>query len=182
MLARSFGAAGATAIAVGLFAGAPAAAQSAEVLAPAREGRLQCFEPNVAQKTCQSIGGYTFNADGAIDNAADVLTMPSPVIIMRVNSPVTVRDNAICGPLTAADIDRATFTIDGAPANEQDTSDIRAAMTEQLGPMLNVELCMTLTPVDGGFRADTRVGGIERPDQVQRVIWVRPEEGYRVAP
>jgi hypothetical protein len=157
-------------------------AQDGDVLAPAREGKLQCFEPNAANKTCQSIGGYTFNTNGVIDNTADVLIMPQPVIVMRVISPVTLRDGAICGPLTLADIDGATFTIDGAAASAEDAQSIKTALAEQLAPMLNVETCITLTPVDGGFRADTAMAGTPRPDLSQRVIWVRPEDGYRVAP
>ena len=48
---------GGAVVALGLFA-APATAQSADVLAPARTGQLQCFEANVAAKTCQTIGRY----------------------------------------------------------------------------------------------------------------------------
>jgi hypothetical protein len=178
MLVRVLGGA---ALALGLMA-APAMAQSADVLAPARAGQLQCFEPNVAAKTCQSLGGYTVNANGVIDNIAQVLIMPSPVIIMRVTAPVVVRDAAICGPLSQADIDRTTFTIDGAPADAEQTGEIRAAMTEQLGPMLNLESCMTLTPNGEMLRAETSIAGRPQPQLTQRVIWVGANDGYRVAP
>ncbi|ANP44682.1 hypothetical protein [Candidatus Viadribacter manganicus] len=157
-------------------------AQTTDVLAPARQGQLQCYEPNVASKTCQSLGGYTFAANGVIDNVAWVLIMPEPVVIMRISSPVVVRNNAICGPLSAADIARATFTIQGAPAGEADTRDIRAGLTEQLAPMLNQESCLTLTADGNGFRADTTIGGVPQPQQTQRVIWIGPNDGYRVAP
>ncbi len=160
----------------------PAVAQTNDVLGPARQGQLQCFEPNVTTKTCQSLGGYTFAANGVIDNMAWVLIMPEPVVIMRVSSPVVVRNNAICGPLSAADIARATFTIDGAPASEADTRDLRTGLTEQLAPMLNQESCLTMTADGDGFRADTTVGGTPQPQQTQRVIWIGPNDGYRVAP
>ena len=178
MLVRVLGGA---ALAVGLMA-ASAMAQTADVLAPGRTGQLQCFEPNVTAKTCQSLGGYTVNADGVIDNAAQVLIMPSPVIVMHVTAPVVVRDNAICGPLTQADIDRTRFTIDGAPASAEDAQQIRAAMTEQLAPMLNLESCMTLTPDGDALRAETTIGGRPQPQLTQRVIWVGANDGWRVAP
>lgn len=108
--------------------------------------------------------------------------MPSPVIIMTINSPVTVRNNAICGPLAAADIQRATFTISGAAASETDTTDIRTALTQQLAPMIGQETCLTVTPDGDGFRADTTIGGVPQPQQTQRVIWVGANDGYRVAP
>ena len=72
----------------------PASAQTADVLAPARQGQLQCFEPNVTAKTCQSLGGYMFAANGVIDNVAWVLIMPQPVVIMRISSPVVVIPSA----------------------------------------------------------------------------------------
>ncbi|MEZ5960806.1 MAG: hypothetical protein R3C30_10340 [Hyphomonadaceae bacterium] len=178
MLARLIGGA---ALAFGLMA-APAPAQQADVLGPARAGQLQCFEPNVSAKTCQSIGGYTFNTNGVIDNTAQVLVMPQPVIVMNVTSPVTVRNNAICGPLTAEDIQRASFTIDGAPASAADTAEIRSGLTEQLAPILNVEGCVTLTPDGDGFRADTSINGAPQPQLVQRVIWIGANDGWSVAP
>ena len=172
---------------LGLFASlallsSPAAAQTADPLAPAREGRLQCFEPNVAAKTCQSISAYTFQPNGVIDNPAQVLIMPSPVIIMNINSPVTIRNSAVCGPLAAADIQRATFTIDGAAASETDTAAIRNELTQQLAPMIGQETCLTLTPDGAGFRADTTIAGAPQPQQTQHVIWVSANDGYRIAP
>lgn len=168
-------------VAGALICALPAVAQS-DALAPARQGQVQCFVPNVAAKTCQSIGSYAFNANGVIDNVSETLIMPQPAVVMRASSPVTVRNNAICGPLTAADVGRATFTIDGRPASEQETANIRAGLTEQLAPMFNVEMCVSVTAVDGGYRADSTVGGVARPDLAQPVLWVRPEDGYRVAP
>lgn len=165
-----------------VFLTVPASAQTADVLAPAREGRLQCFEPNAAQKTCQTLGSYAFSSGGVISNAADILISPSPAIVMRITSPVTVRENAICGPLTAADIERASFTIAGAPASHDEASEIRAAMTEQLAPMFNVESCLTITQDSAGLRTDTSMGGVPQPHLTQRMIWVGANEGYRVAP
>lgn len=178
MLLRSVGA---IALGLGLLA-APATAQSVDVLSPARAGQLQCFEPNVATKTCQTLGGYAFAANGAITNDAQVLISPQPAIVMRVRSPVAVRNGAICGPLSADDISRATFTIDGAAASEADTATIRGELTAQLQPMFDQESCMTLTAEGDSFRADTTVGGVPQPQQTQRVIWVGANDGYRVAP
>lgn len=172
----------AVALGAALMFAPPALAQSGDVLAPARQGQVQCFVPNAAAKTCQSIGSYAFNANGVIDNVSETLIMPQPVVVMRASSPVVVRNNAICGPLTEADIARATFTIDGRPATEQETANIRAGLTQQLAPMFNVDMCVSVTAVDGGYRADSTVGGAARPDLAQPMLWVRPEDGYRVAP
>jgi hypothetical protein len=169
------------ALALGLMA-SPVMAQTSDVLAPARSGQLQCFEPNAAAKTCQSLGSYVFGADGAIENVAEILLMPSPLIVMRASGPVTVENGAICGPLRAEDIANATFTVNGSPASAEEATQIRAAMQQQLAPMIGVQNCITLTPDGGGFRADSTIAGAPRPDLTQRTIWVDANDGWRVAP
>lgn len=178
MLVRVMGGA---ALALGLMV-APVSAQDGDVLAPARTGQLQCFEPNVAAKTCQSLGGYTFHANGGIDNTAEILLAPSPVIIMRATGPVTVENNAICGPLRAEDIDNATFTINGAPAGEPEAANLRAAMRQQLAPLIGVQTCVSLTQEGDIFRTNSTIAGTLRPELAQRMIWVGANDGWRVAP
>ncbi|MBL8546006.1 MAG: hypothetical protein JNL81_06045 [Hyphomonadaceae bacterium] len=178
MLIRLFGGA---ALALGLLA-SPASAQTDDILAPARAGQLQCFEPNVANKTCQALDAYTVGADGAVQNATQAVISPAPLIVMRMVLNVTIRDNAICGPLTTADINAATFTVDGNPASAEQTAQIQNAMRNQLGPMLNLETCLTLRPDGDTMRAETALNGVGRPDMAQRMIWVGANDGYRVAP
>lgn len=172
---------GGAALVLGLMA-APASAQDGDVLAPARAGQLQCFEPNVAAKTCQSLGSFTFHANGAIDNGAEILLMPSPVIVMRASGPVTVENNAICGPLRAEDIANATFTVNGAPASAEEAAQIRGAMQQQLAPMIGVQNCLSIAPEGDAFRANSTIAGTPRPELSQRMLWVGANDGWRVAP
>lgn len=169
------------ALALGLMT-SPAVAQTGDVLAPARAGQLQCFEPNVAAKTCQSLGSFVFHADGSIDNVAEIVLMPSPVIVMRASGPVTVENNAICGPLRAEDIANASFTLNGAAASAEETAQLRGAMSQQLAPLFGVQNCVTLTPDGDGLRAESTIGGTPRPEIAQRAIWVAADAGWRVAP
>ncbi len=60
-----------------------AGAEPADPIGPALAGKVQCYAPNVARKTCSSIGAYARTADGHIDNRALVLVSPSPVIILE---------------------------------------------------------------------------------------------------
>jgi hypothetical protein len=154
-----------------------------DVLAPAREGQLQCYVPNVEAKTCESLAGYSFDAQGGIVSQGEVLISPAqPLVVMSMSSPVTVRNGALCGPMTAEDLQRASFTIDGAPADAAQTQSIRAMLTQQLAGLLGVDVCTTFTPDSGGFRAEASFNGTPQPMLTQRVIWVGADEGYRVAP
>jgi hypothetical protein len=93
-----------------------------------------------------------------------------------------VRDNAVCGPLTLEDVNRAQFTISGRAASDAETQQIRAAVAQQLAPLINVEACVGVRSVDRALRAETALNGVLRPDLSQPMSWVRPEDGYRVAP
>jgi hypothetical protein len=171
--------AAATVLAMALFA-APAAHAQSDPLAPARQGQVQCFEPDAANKTCAAIASYAFAADGTINNTSDVLIFPEPAIVMHITSPVTERGDQVCGPIRNEDIASAQFVIDGQPTSDDNAQTIRAQMREQLAAMIGVEVCSRFVPDGGGFRAVATAGGRPQPDQ--RVAWVRPSDGYRVAP
>lgn len=162
---------------------APSAwAQDHSVIAPALEGQLQCYEPDTTRKVCRALAGYELQPDGTIANPFEVLVAPDPVIIARGTTPVTIRDNAICGPMTRAELDRFTFTANGRPVPEDMAVNFRDAIANSPGALAN-EVCTTYTPVEGGqIRADAVVDGVAQPDMTQHVIWVRPDEGYTVAP
>jgi hypothetical protein len=158
------------------------AARAQEVLAPAREGQLQCYQPDAVRKVCRAMASYVINADGSIDNGAEVLLLPDPLVIARGTTRVFIRDNAVCGPMTRAELDQMSFTADGNPLPEPNAVAIRDQIAAAPGALAE-EVCTTYVPVDGGgFRADVTVDGVSQPDMSMPVIWVRADEGYRVAP
>lgn len=164
---------------------APAAhaQQGDDVLAPARQGDLQCYAPNAQAKTCAALAAYAFDAQGKITNTGDVVIYPNPVIVMHMTSPVEVRSGAVCGPLRQEDVSQATFTIDGQAAPEAETQTIRTQFAQQAASLIGVDICTTYTPTaDGAFRADATVGGTPHPEMTQTVIWVHPSDGYHAAP
>lgn len=151
------------------------------MLAPARAGQLQCSEPDILARTCSALASYTQRADGAYDNGYRVLVVDDPVVVMTGSSPVRVRsDGAVCGPLTRADLDSATFTVSGFPASTEDAAALRGQLAE-MPDFVAEEVCTRYTSVGDGLRADVTLNGQARPNSA-RVIWVRPEDGYRVAP
>jgi hypothetical protein len=153
--------------------------QPADPLGPAREGQLQCHSPDPARKTCSALAGYTFAADGAISNQAEVMLNPSPLIVMRDQSPVVVRDGAVCGPMTG--LEDAVFTIEGQPADPQTAEMIRGQVSTAFA-QLGTEACTRYAPQGEGWLAEAVIDGHPRPDLNQPVIWVSPTDGYSVRP
>ena len=158
--------------------------QQPDPLAPAREGQLQCFQPDQAQKTCGAIGRYEFGADGAIFVNSRVAIMASPLVTFESRTAVTLRDGQECSQTDDAGADIQTIEINGAalsgPAFEQ--------AREQIGQQLNAiiggaELCSTYSPqTDGTIQVTTSANGVEKRELSGALIWVGADEGWTLAP
>src|SRR5437899_11866948 len=85
------------------------AASLPDPIAPAANGQLQCYSPDTARKTCNSLASYKPGANGTIDNIAVVLISKDPVITMEAVSPVEIKAGKVCGKIRKQDIDVAKF-------------------------------------------------------------------------
>lgn len=161
-------------------AGAP---QEAGPLEPGRAGKLQCYGPNVAAKTCTAIGGYRFEADGTIFNDARNQINASPAIVLHATGRVYVKDGAECAraenraeEITGIEIDGAR--LDGArfeAARQQIAANISAVLGDG-------EFCSTYTPnPDGTLKASVSVDGVARPEFESTVLWIEPNAGWTLA-
>lgn len=157
----------------------PAAAQQ-DLLAPARAGEVQCFTPNVLRKTCSAISTYTAHTDGTFENRSQVLVARQPFIVMTSSSPVTVRNGSVCGPVTNEHLQAAQFTIDGQAAGDDNSAYLREQVAQMPGFLAN-EICAAYTRTGDGIRAEYTINGA-RAAETSQFIWVRADEGYRVAP
>lgn len=158
------------------------AAAAADPVGPGLQGQVQCYRPNPEQHSCVSIGAYARDANGVIQNTATVLLAPKPVIVMRSTAPVEVKAGAICGKIAAHDLEIATFTVDGRPADDATAAKVRQAIAPVYAPLLGREVCTTYVPDGETLWARASVDGVRRPDLDARVRWVSPSEGYEVKP
>ncbi len=161
---------------------AQAAAAAADPLALAREGQAQCYAPDVARRTCRSLGGYALRPDGRYDNRAVVLVSLDPPITLETTAPVEVNLGAVCGVLSPRDLEGGIVLLEGQPATPEQADVVRQAVSRSLEPLYGHEICSTYVPQGAGLVAQVSVAGTRRPDMDLPVIWVRPADGYRVAP
>src|ERR1700685_2130682 len=98
-------------------------AASAGPLDNARDGSLQCYEPDAVQKTCKSLAGYTFEKQ-KISSQAEVLVSPTPPLVVKFVSPVQIRGEAVCGPLRKKDVEAAVITFQGQVLKGADAAKI----------------------------------------------------------
>ncbi|MGA0601504.1 hypothetical protein ACO2Q3_12445 [Caulobacter sp. KR2-114] len=151
-------------------------------IAPAAEGRLQCYAPNRAARSCQSLASYAPAPGGGIDNPSTVLISPSPVVTMRTTTPVTVKAGQVCGFIRPEDIQSATFEIAGAPATPAQATMLRQKMTAAQQGVFGHEICTAYVPDGDAMIAKASIDGVAQPAMDQTVIWVSPADGFKVAP
>src|SRR5690606_11075275 len=167
------------ALALTLALAAPAPAQVADPLAPARAGRLQCHLPDAARRTCAGLAGYRFAADGTIVNWYEALADAETMMIVRDEQPAVVRDGAVCSRLS--DFRHAVVTVGGEPAHPA----LDAVRRERLAARsaeLGTESCGRCAPQGDDWRVEAAIDGRRRPELDQTMIWVSPQDGYVVGP
>jgi hypothetical protein len=109
-----------------------------------------------------------------------VVLQASPVVTMRTVSPVTVRDGAVCGPLSG--VDKAQISVRGRRMAEADAAPIRAQLTQSMASMLGKEVCTTYRRSGDWWIAEVTMDGVARQDMNDTLIWVPASAGYTVQP
>jgi len=171
------------ALAAALASIAPVNAQSLPApIAPAAVGQLQCYVPDAARKTCTSLSGYKLEANGTIANTALVLISKNPPITMETVSPVVIKAGQGCGTVRPEDLDQAKFVVAGQALDARQSQSMREQMKLGYKPLFGHEICTAYAPEGTGFLAHATLDGKPMAGADQRVVWISPNEGYRVAP
>jgi hypothetical protein len=145
-----------------------------------RIGDLQCYGADPVRKTCRAMAGYAFGADGQILNKAEVVLQDSPLVTMTTVSPVTVKDGAVCGPLSG--VDKAQIAVRGRRLAEGEAAPIRAQLQESMASTLGKPVCTTYRRSGDWWIAEVTMDGVARPDMQDTLLWVPASAGYTVQP
>jgi len=153
---------------------------AAEPLAPAASGMLQCYEPDVVKHSCRSLAGYRKRLDGTYDNAATVMVSAAPLVVMETVTPVEIDAGAVCGAIRKQDIDRAGISLEGRKLDESEAAGIRQLIATGLATIIDHRICTTYVPDGAGYVARATIEGTTTPPVEQKMIWVAPNDGYKV--
>ena len=169
-------------IAIALFAHFQTTAPATDPLELAWHGQVQCDGPDVARKTCASIGSYVKGADGVIRNKAVLLLNAQPQIVMTSTLPVQVKAGAVCGVIQLSDLKTATFEVDGKVAGPELAETLRKAIEPGYAPIAGREICTTYLASGDALQAQITVEGERRTDMDMPVRWVAADAGFSVKP
>ena len=150
-------------------------------IAQATSGQMQCYQPNPATKSCQSLASYRAGANGTIDNTAIVMIAPKPLITIETVTPVEIKNGQVCGKTQAKDIAAAKLTVDGKPVEGPQADAMRQRIGAAFMPMFDHEICTAYVADGSGFIAKATDNGALM-SAAPRVIWVSTGDGYKVGP
>ncbi len=170
-------------VAVPFILGSVALAQQGSFPAPiepAGAGKLQCHSPDRARKTCESLAAYQPAADGNFDNVASVIVPTFPGVVMKIISTVRVREGNVCGYIRQGDIDKASFIVNGVDVDAATTSNYRKRVAVLYAPMFDRELCSSYVTDGDELVVRPTIDGAPLPGAADRVIWVLPDDGWKV--
>ncbi|MET0307425.1 MAG: hypothetical protein ABW023_01850 [Sphingomonas sp.] len=155
-----------------------AAAQTADPLAEARAGKVQCVSPKVETKKCLAFASYAARTDGSFDTVVTLMIAPSPLIAIETRSIATVEGDAVCSSVRKADYEAAKYTIDGKPADTATASAIGAQVLASIAALDGKKACSRDRAEGALMIEEVTLDGVARPEMTQKFIWVRPGEGY----
>jgi hypothetical protein len=161
----------------------PACAADFEApLLPAAKGRMQCYSPDAAHKTCKSMAGFRISSHGGIENIATVLISGSPPVMMESITPVEITGGKVCSQVSERDFQSANITVDGRPADlRQAQQYVHQAMSAAKN-LIGSFVCVSFVTEGDAVKAKTTINGTAKPDLDQPVIWVTLDDGYKVGP
>lgn len=153
-------------------------------LAPAARGEMQCYAPDVARRTCWALASYVRQADGSYLNTARVLADPTRDIAVEATTIVHVIDDSVCGRVKRADMLSARLFIAGVaqPASKARPILARLADAQEAAGSFGPMICTRYVADGDILYAAMSADGVYEPELDTKVIWVRPDQGYRVAP
>ncbi|MBO9499875.1 MAG: hypothetical protein J7496_17245 [Novosphingobium sp.] len=151
-------------------------------LSKADEGLAQCYEPNDAAKTCQSLATYRRNNDGSWDNTALVLLAPDEPLTLETVTTVYEKNGAVCGYIRKDDIAKGKLRDAGQLIPHQKAAPMLSKIAAGMAPLMNKEICTEYVQSGDDWIAKVKVDGGTATTPDQHIKWVLPSDGYAVAP
>jgi hypothetical protein len=155
---------------------------NAHPLEPWVRGYVQCFNIDVATKTCEGILSYVNQGDGTWSNTSIALLDPKRPWTLTMTGPVYVKNGTVCSVLRPEHLNDMVIDYGERGPPSELRAYVRSRVDERLGTIVNKEACSVYYEDLGAGMVKATIDGMETDYPHMRVRWVLPSEGYRVAP
>lgn len=165
-----------------LTASTASADTSMNPLQEARNGSVQCYQPDDQQRTCRSIASYVPTGETTYANKAVVLLSPNGPVILETITPVTIRAGAVCGFIRAEDVRAGKLHVAGRLLTDAEAAPMLGQVVQSMSGIMGQEICTSYVQTADGLTAKATMNGVYQAGADQRVKWVQPADGYSVTP
>jgi hypothetical protein len=167
-------------LALTALAGQTAPAPAADPLAPARTGQIECYSPDVSSKTCFAIARITPNADGSYTSDFTMMIQPQAGLTFETVTTARIENGQVCRIVHLSDVDSAKLAANGTPLPDDQAAGIKAQIKTAITPMDGKKACTTYTVAGDMIAVNGTVDGVAHPEMSQKLIWVKPDDGYKL--
>jgi hypothetical protein len=151
-------------------------------MAPAKQGLLQCQQPDELSRTCLSLSKvyqtgpstWIYEMNTAING-----------IVLSMKTETFERGAELCDVIDLNDLTAATYTEYGRPASASQVAEVKAIFRDQMRPFSGKTVCTRIVPgheASGTDVMQATVNAKRFPAGDYAVKWVSPRDGWRVAP
>jgi hypothetical protein len=151
-------------------------------LAPAKAGKLWCYEPNSENKTCSSFSRFEWDAAGTIWEEDEIALSANPLVSMKVRATTTLEGVSICQVIAEETFQKAVFMVDGKPATADEDMVYREQYGSRFASFYGKKFCVEISPYESIFITQVAIDGTPYPSATSRLKWISPNEGYVLAP
>jgi hypothetical protein len=156
--------------------------KKADPLSLIADGMILCAKFDEQRRTCQSIATYQGLNDQTYISTAIMILSPKEPVTFETSLQVTIKDGAECSVLRPGDIWGGKVRVNGHLLSKNEATHIYGLMNKSMLPYINKEVCTSYVETENGLIAKSTVAGGYKQELDQAVKWVRPSDGYRVAP
>jgi hypothetical protein len=153
-----------------------------EPLAPAKAGKLWCYEPNPENKTCRSFSRFEWDGAGNIWEEDEIAFSANPLVTMKVRDTATIECVSICQIMREETFQTAVFMVDGKPASANLDTTYRKTYGARFAPLYGKKFCLDISPYGNVFITQVTIDGTPYPSATSRLKWISVDEGYELAP
>lgn len=151
-------------------------------LAPAKAGKLWCYEPDSENKTCRSFSRFEWDGAGSIWEEDEIAFSANPLLIMKVRGPTTIEGVSICQIIREETFQKAVFMVDGKPASADQDMTYRETYGARFAPLYGKKFCLDISPYGNVFITQVAIDGTPYPSATSRLKWISPDEDYVLSP
>lgn len=157
-----------------------AAAPVTDPLAPSREGYIGCIEPDVAHRTCLAIKHYRWKG-ARVTVEGDMLTNDARRTVVRTTSEVAYVGAAVCSWMPDPEAGVLSITVEGRSLKGEEFQQRRREFIAPLLSTADEKYCVTFEPTASeAFIMQPSLDGAPLPDRGLTLLWIRPDDGWRL--